>query len=67
MYESKTIQLLNKYYNILSIDREPTIEERFFVKYIDFDIAKSIIEEFGNKDALSISKMIQGYVESDVS
>ena len=67
MHESKTIQLLNKYYNILSIDREPTTEEKSFVRYIDFDIAKSIIDEFGNEDALSISKMIQGYVESGVS
>ena len=62
MHESKTIQLLNKYYDILSIDREPTSEEKSFVRYIDFDIAKSIIDEFGEDSALKISKMIQAYV-----
>lgn len=64
MYKSKTIQLLNKYYDTLDIDREPTPEERSFVKYIEFDIAKTIIEEFGNEYALSISKIMQSYVES---
>ena len=62
MYESKTIQLLNKYYDILSVDREPTSEEKSFVRYIDFDIAKSIINEFGEESALKIAKMIQAYV-----
>lgn len=62
MYESKTIQLLNKYYDILSVDREPTSEEKSFVRYIDFDIAKSIIDEFGEDSALKIAKMIQAYV-----
>ena len=62
MHESKTIQLLNKYYDILSVDREPTSEELSFVRYIDFDIARSIIDEFGEESALKITKMIQAYV-----
>lgn len=62
MHESKTIQLLNKYYDILSVDREPTSEEKSFVRYIDFDIARSIIDEFGEESALRIAKMIQAYI-----
>lgn len=62
MYESKTIQLLNKYYDILSVDRDPTSEEKSFVRYIDFDVAKSIIDEFGEESALKIAKMIQAYI-----
>ena len=62
MHESKTIQLLNKYYDILSVDREPTSEEKSFVRYIDFDIAKSVIDEFGEDSALKIAKMIRAYV-----
>ena len=62
MHESKTIQLLNKYYDILSVDREPTSEEKSFVRYIDFDVAKSIIDEFGEESALKIAKMIQAYI-----
>lgn len=62
MHEYKTIQLLNKYYDILSVDRDPTEEEKSFVRYIDFDIAKSIIDEFGEESALKIANMIQAYV-----
>lgn len=62
MHESKMIQLLNKYYDILSIDREPTSEELSFVRYIDFGIARDIIDEFGEESALKIAKMIQAYV-----
>lgn len=64
MHESKTIQLLNKYYDILSVDREPTSEEKSFVRYIDFDIARSTIDEFGKESALRIAKMIQAYVDT---
>lgn len=62
MHESKTIQLLNKYYDILSVDREPTTEELSFARYIDFDIARVIIDEFGEESALKIAKMIQAYI-----
>lgn len=64
MHESKMIQLLNKYYDTLDIDREPTEEEKSFVRYIDFDIAKNIIDEFGEESALKIAKMIQSYVDN---
>lgn len=46
----------------MSIDREPTSEEKSFVRYIDFDIAKSIIDEFDEDSALKIAKMIQAYI-----
>ena len=64
MHESKTIQLLNKYYGARGLDRNPTDDERSLVFYIEFDIAKSIIEEFGNERALKIAQMIQTYVSN---
>ena len=64
MHESKTIQLLNKYYDLLSADRELSHEEKSIVRFIEFDLAKSVVEEFSEDAAYRISEMIRVYLST---
>lgn len=57
MNESKTIQTLEKYYNILK--NEPISEDdKFFACNIEFDLAKSLMQEFGEKPCRKLAKML---------
>lgn len=63
MYNSKIIETLEKYYEILDEGFEKGLseEKKFFVKYIEFDIAKGIIEELGKNTAIKIADMIKAF------
>ena len=57
MNESKTIQALEKYYNILK--NEPISEDdKFFARNIEFDLAKSLIQEFGKETCHKLARIL---------
>ena len=57
MNESKTIQTLEKYYDISKNDPESE-DDKFFVRNIEFDLAKSLMQEFGEKTCHKLAKML---------
>lgn len=57
MDNSMIAKTLNKYYDILKVG-EPTQEEENYVYNIEFDLAKNIIEDFGEESAVKIAKLI---------
>ena len=63
MYNSKIIETLEKYYEILDegFEKELSEEKKFFAEYIEFDIAKGIIEELGKNTAIKIADMIKAF------
>lgn len=63
---SKTIKTIQEYYNIVNQDfndNELNYDERFFVYNIEFDLAKSILQEFGDTSAMKIAKILLGACE----
>lgn len=59
MKESKTIKTIHDYYDIVKQDFNDLAEdERFLCCNIEFDLAKSILQEFGETSARKIGKML---------
>ena len=54
---SMTAKALNRYYDILKSD-EQSQEELSYVRNIEFDLAKSLLEDFGEQTATKIAKLI---------
>lgn len=64
MKESKTIKTIHDYYNIVKRDfNDLTEDERFFCYNIELDLAKSIIQEFGEVAARKLGKILLGVCE----
>lgn len=64
MKNSKTIQTIQNFYNIVNSDYNNLNEdEQFFCCNIEFDLAKSILQEFGNTSAKKIGKILLGMCE----
>lgn len=61
MEESKIISTLQKFYKVIESD-DPTPEEKETVRYFQFQLAQSIIEDF-NDNAVIIAKLILDYFE----
>lgn len=63
MDNSKIIEVLKKYYKILGKEYEKGItdEELSFIRYIEFDMAKAIIEELSRDTAIRIADMIKTF------
>lgn len=61
---SKTIKTIQEYYNIVNQDfNELSDDERFLVYNIEFDLAKSILQEFGDVSAMKVAKILSGVCE----
>lgn len=64
MTDSKTIKTLQDYYNIVKCDfNDLTEDERFLCCNIEFDLAKSILQEFGEVTARKVGKILLGVCE----
>ena len=64
MSESKTIQTIQDYYNIVKCDfNELNDDEQFLCCNIEIDLAKSIIQEFGDTTAKKVGKILLGVCE----
>lgn len=60
MKNSKTIKTIQEYYNIVNQDFNDNAlnyDERFFVYNIEFDLAKSILQDFGDVSARKVAKI----------
>lgn len=60
MTDSKTINTVTKFYNIIEIENKTEVSEddKFFACNIGADLAKSIIQEFGEKEALKMANVV---------
>lgn len=59
MKESKTIQTIQNYYYLVNQDfNNLNNDEKFFCCNIEFDLAKSIFQEFGDTSARKIGKIL---------
>ncbi|MDE5539059.1 MAG: hypothetical protein K2J20_01060 [Bacilli bacterium] len=64
MKESKTIQTIQNYYNIVKRDfNELNEDEQFLCCNIEIDLAKSILQEFGDTSAKKVGKILLGVCE----
>lgn len=63
MLDSKTINTVTKFYNIIETTHklgtpETSEDDKFFVCNIGVELAKSTIQEFGEKEAIKMAKII---------
>ena len=61
MTNSKTIDTINKYYNIIDSvinNKNVTEDERFFVCNFGIELAKTLVQEFGMQTAKQIENVI---------
>lgn len=59
MKESKTIKTIQNYYNIVNRDFNTlNDDDKFFCCNMEFDLAKSILLEFGDASAKKIGKIL---------
>lgn len=63
MNSFKTINTINYYSSLCGIDREPTEEEKDFVNNFEIEIAKSILNDFGQNSSKKIAKVILAITE----
>ena len=63
MNSFKTINTINYYSSLCGIDREPTEEEKDFVNNFEIEIAKSILNDFGQNSSKKIAKVILAATE----
>lgn len=64
MTDSKTIKTLQDYYSIVKRDfNDFTEDERFLCCNIEFDLAKSILQEFGEVIARKVGKVLLSVCE----
>ena len=64
MDNSKTIQTIQDYYNIVKRDfNDLNKDEQFFCCNIEIDLAKSILQEFGDTSAKKVGKILLGVCE----
>lgn len=64
MTDSKTIKTLQDYYNIVKRDfNNLSKDEQFICCNIEFDLAKSILQEFGEVTARKVGKILFGVCE----
>lgn len=52
MFISKTIETINKYYNLIGLDHDPTLEEREFMHSFELELAKSMLNDEFDKSTL---------------
>ena len=57
MKKSKTIETIDKFYSFAG-STNPTSEEREFIYSFELELAKSLIQEFGEKSTQKLSKIL---------
>lgn len=61
---SKTIKTIQDYYNVVNQNfNDINEDEKFFCYNMEFDLAKSILQEFGDTSAMKIAKILLGACE----
>lgn len=64
MKESKTIKTIQDYYDIVNRDFNAlNNDDKFFCCNMEFDLAKSILQEFGDVTAKKVGKILLGACE----
>lgn len=65
MNNSKTIETINRYYSVIEKARKETIshDEEFLLIYPELDLAKNIIQEFGEDLAENLANVILSVVK----
>ena len=58
MNKSKTIGTIENFYNLVGLDRNPTTEEKEFMYTFELELAKSILNEFGDKSASKLGQIL---------
>lgn len=58
MISSNTIDTITKYYNLIGLDHEPTIEEKEFIRNFELELAKSMVNEFGESQLRKVANII---------
>lgn len=58
MSKSTTIDTINKFYNLVGLDREPTVEEKGFVHNFELELAKSMLNEFDESQLRKVANII---------
>lgn len=64
MKDLKTAKTINKLQNLLLRETQNDDEE-FFFKHIEIEIAKSLLQDFGDITAMRIGKILLGACESN--
>lgn len=60
MTDSKTINSVTKFYDIIKPANKPNVSEddKFFACNIGVELAKSIIQEFGESEAIKMANVV---------
>ena len=59
MENSKTINTIQGYYNLINRDfNDLNEDERFYYRNVEIDLAKSIIQEFGDESGKKLGKIL---------
>lgn len=58
MCKSITIDTINKFYNLVGLDHEPTIEEKEFIRNFELELAKSMVNEFDESQLQKVANII---------
>ena len=58
MCKSITIDTINKFYNLVGLDHEPTIEEKEFIRNFELELAKSMVNEFDESQLRKVANII---------
>lgn len=62
-HELKTEKVIEKYYGLFELDRELTPEEKHFMKYLELDFAKALLEDFNEETIYKLAKTLLLYIE----
>ena len=65
MEKSKTIETLNKYYSLVGLDRNPTIDEKEFMCNFELELAKSMLNEFDNDTNRRLAQILLLFLDLD--
>lgn len=60
IFNTKTLILLNKYYDTLNKD-DPDNEDKFFVNYIELFLAQSLIQDFNDDTIKKLGHILSEY------
>lgn len=59
----RTINTCQKFHTAIDHKGDPTDEELDILQYLNFDLARSIVQDIGTHNAKQVAKIILGAVE----
>lgn len=65
MDKSKTIETIEKFYNLIGLDHDPTVEEKEFMRNFELELAKSMLNEFDNNSLYKLSQILLLFLDLD--